>query len=333
MEISDMVEFYQKRSLTQLTVFQPVIFLAQLWLSIEHQKPIALKRKEFIRNMSWGGFLASLGAGSYLKAAMSNARDNTTAIKQIGFNHIKTMETTTATTVLHKAATRGKANHGWLNSHHTFSFANYYNPERMNFGVLRVLNDDVVSGGMGFGTHPHQNMEIISIPLEGDLEHKDSMGTQAIIKQGDVQVMSAGTGIRHSEYNANKNKEVKFLQIWVMPNAQGVPPRYDQITLDLADRKNKLQQILSPNAEDAGVWIHQNAWFNMTTLEAGKSVGYSLNDPQNNGVYAFVIDGSVTINGQKLEKRDGFGLWKLQHLEINADTDTELLLMEVPMSA
>ena len=202
----------------------------------------------------------------------------------------------------------------------------------MNFGVLRVLNDDVVSAAMGFGTHPHNNMEIISIPLEGDLEHKDSMGTSAIIKQGDVQVMSAGTGILHSEYNANKDQEVKFLQIWVMPNKQGVAPRYDQISLNLEDRKNKLQQVLSPNADDAGVWIHQNAWFNMTSLESGKSLNYQLNDSQNNGVYAFVIEGDVTINGQQLSKRDGFGLWDIENLEISANSDTELLLMEVPMT-
>ncbi|MEL7268185.1 MAG: pirin family protein [Bacteroidota bacterium] len=233
--------------------------------------------------------------------------------------------------VLHKADTRGNANHGWLQSRHTFSFANYYNPERMNFGLLRVLNDDIVSEARGFGTHPHRDMEIISIPLEGDLEHKDSMGTSAIIKQGDIQVMSAGTGIMHSEYNANKDKPVKFLQIWVFPNEKGVTPRYDQITLDLDDRKNKMQQVLSPNPEDAGVWIHQNAWFNMTSLEAGKSLTYPLNDAENNGVYAFVLEGEVTINGQALEKRDGFGLWDLAHLDIKADSNTELLLMEVPM--
>ncbi|MEM0931128.1 MAG: pirin family protein [Bacteroidota bacterium] len=242
------------------------------------------------------------------------------------------METKTTTTVLHKADTRGKANHGWLNSHHSFSFANYYNPERMNFGVLRVLNDDVVSAGMGFGTHPHNNMEIISIPLEGDLEHKDSMGTSAVIKQGDIQVMSAGTGILHSEYNANKDREVKFLQIWVVPNEKGVAPRYDQITLNVEDRKNKLQQILSPNADDSGVWIHQNAWFNMTSMEAGNSLDYSLKDPQNNGVYAFVIEGDVSINGQKLERRDGFGLWDVENLEISANSNTEVLLMEIPMN-
>ncbi|WP_299533116.1 pirin family protein [Ulvibacterium sp.] len=242
------------------------------------------------------------------------------------------METKTRTTVLHKAETRGKANHGWLNSHHSFSFANYYNPERMNFGVLRVLNDDVVAAGMGFGTHPHNNMEIISIPLEGDLEHKDSMGTSAVIKQGDIQVMSAGTGILHSEYNANADRKVKFLQIWVVPNEKGVEPRYDQISLNLEDRKNKLQQVLSPNADDTGVWIHQNAWFNMTSLEKEKTLNYPLNDASNNGVYAFVIEGNVTINGQPLERRDGFGLWDVENLEITADSNAELLLMEVPMN-
>ena len=238
----------------------------------------------------------------------------------------------TETTVLHMANTRGKANHGWLNSHHSFSFANYYNPERMSFGVLRVLNDDVVSAGMGFGTHPHSNMEIISIPLEGDLKHKDSTGTSAIIKQGDIQVMSAGSGIMHSEFNANKDKEVKFLQIWVMPNVQGVEPRYDQITLDIEDRKNKFQQILSPNSEDAGVWIHQNAWFNMTALDEGNTLEYQLHDPKNNGLYAFVIEGEVTINGQRLKRRDGYGLWEIERLEITADRNSEVLLMEVPIN-
>ena len=150
-------------------------------------------------------------------------------------------------TLFHKSETRGNANHGWLHSRHTFSFGNYHNPERMHFGVLRVLNDDTVAPSMGFGTHSHQNMEIISVPLEGDLEHKDSMGNTTVIKQGDIQVMSAGTGVQHSEYNKNKDREVKFLQIWVIPNKQNVKPRYDQITLDLDDRKNKLQQVLSPN--------------------------------------------------------------------------------------
>lgn len=235
-------------------------------------------------------------------------------------------------TVIHKADTRGNANHGWLRSRHTFSFANYHNAERMNFGVLRVLNDDVVAESMGFGTHPHRDMEIISIPLEGDLEHKDNMGNQTVIKAGDIQVMSAGTGVMHSEYNHNKDQEVKFLQIWVFPNKQRVEPRYDQITLNREDRKNKLQQVLSPNADDDGVWVHQNAWFHMTELEGGKTVDYKLKDAANNGVYAFVIKGDVTINGEALNQRDGMGLVNVENLDIKADSDAEVLLMEVPMS-
>ena len=169
--------------------------------------------------------------------------------------------------VIHKADSRGFADHGWLKSYHSFSFAGYHHPERMHFGVLRVLNDDMVKGGMGFGKHPHDNMEIISIPLEGDLEHKDSMGNTTIIRNGDIQVMSAGTGIYHSEYNKNKDEAVKFLQIWIYPNKRNVTPRYDQLTMELADRKNKLQQVLSPNPEDAGVWIHQDAWFHIGNFE------------------------------------------------------------------
>jgi quercetin 2,3-dioxygenase len=172
-------------------------------------------------------------------------------------------------TILHKASTRGHADHGWLNAHHTFSFASYYNQDRVQFGVLRVLNDDIVASGMGFGTHPHDNMEIITIPLEGDLAHKDSMGNTEVIKFGDVQVMSAGTGIQHSEFNPNNDKRTNLLQIWVFPKYRNVEPRYQQITLDTSDRNNKLQQILSPNADDAGVWIHQDAWFHMGNLDKG----------------------------------------------------------------
>ena len=234
-------------------------------------------------------------------------------------------------TILHKAETRGDANHGWLHSRHTFSFANYYDPERVHFGALRVLNDDIVEAGMGFGMHPHDNMEIISIPLEGDLEHKDSMGNVSVIKHGDVQVMSAGTGIYHSEYNKNKDQQVKFLQIWVFPNQKKVKPRYDQITLNLADRHNKLQQILSPNADDAGVWIYQNAWFHLGNFDKGVASEYNLR-AKGNGVYAFILSGRVTINGQQLNARDGFGIWDVDTLSITADSDAEFLLMEVPMS-
>ncbi|WP_205690985.1 pirin family protein [Cellulophaga sp. BC115SP] len=237
-----------------------------------------------------------------------------------------------ANTILHKADTRGYANHGWLKSHHTFSFANYYNPERVHFGVLRVLNDDQVAAGRGFGTHPHDNMEIISIPLEGDLEHKDSMNNVAVIKKGDIQVMSAGTGVYHSEYNRNSDKETKFLQIWVFPNKKNVTPRYDQMTLDIADRRNRLQQILSPNPEDAGVWIHQDAWFNIGTFDAGTTANYDIKR-QGNGVYAFILKGDFEIDGQTVNQRDGLGIWNTKSIALKALTqDAEILLMDVPMT-
>ncbi|HMQ59764.1 MAG TPA: pirin family protein [Flavilitoribacter sp.] len=232
--------------------------------------------------------------------------------------------------ILHKADTRGLADHGWLVSRHTFSFANYYNPERVHFGALRVLNDDRVAPGKGFGTHPHDNMEIISIPLEGDLEHKDSMGNTTVIREGDVQVMSAGTGIFHSEYNKNADKEVKFLQIWVFPDKANVKPRYDQITLQNSRLKNQLFQVLSPNPEDDGVWIHQNAWFHMGNLEKGYTGEYALHG-EGTGVYAFVLDGEISIDGRSLAKRDGFGVWDTDKITITADSDARLLLMEVPM--
>jgi redox-sensitive bicupin YhaK (pirin superfamily) len=237
-----------------------------------------------------------------------------------------------AQTILHKAETRGDANHGWLHSRHTFSFADYYNPERMNFGALRVLNDDRVEAGMGFGTHPHENMEIVSIPLEGDLEHKDSMGNISVIKNGDVQVMSAGTGITHSEYNKNKDRVVKFLQIWVIPNKNNVMPRYDQITLKNSDRHNTFQQILSPNAGDAGVWIYQDAWFHLGQFDKGVSTNYTIKK-KGNGVYAFIIKGDVSIERNNLNERDGLGVWDSDTISIKANSQgAEVLLMEVPMS-
>ncbi len=190
-------------------------------------------------------------------------------------------------TVLHKSDSRGDANHGWLHSRLTFSFADYYNPERMHFGVIRVLNDDVVEAGQGFGTHPHNNMEIISIPLEGDLQHSDSMNNIAVIRKGDIQVMSAGSGITHSEYNKNKDKKVKFLQIWVFPNKMNVDPRYDQITLNPSERINKLQQIVSPIPGDEGVWIHQDAWFHLGKFEKGRITEYPLK--KRGMVYMFLI--------------------------------------------
>lgn len=234
-------------------------------------------------------------------------------------------------TVLHKAKTRGHANHGWLDTNHTFSFAHYYDPQRMHFGVLRVLNDDFVEGGNGFGTHPHDNMEIISIPLYGDLEHKDSMGNTAVIKQNDVQIMSAGKGIYHSEYNKNKEKKVNFLQIWVYPKEKNIEPRYEQKTYKPEDRVNKLQQVVSAVKGEEGVWINQDAWFYLGNLKKGFETEYVIRQ-QGNGVYAFVIEGDVTINGQALNKRDGLGVWDTDKLSITATTDTEVLLMEVPMN-
>lgn len=232
--------------------------------------------------------------------------------------------------VIHRASSRGHADHGWLNTHHTFSFAGYHDPERMHFGVLRVLNDDYVAAGKGFGTHPHDNMEIITIPLEGDLEHKDSMGNSAIIKSGDVQVMSAGSGIYHSEFNPNEDKHVQLLQIWVFPNKRNVEPRYDQITLDQSKLDNNMYQILSPNQDDDGVWIHQDAWFHLGNLSGGSDHTYTMKK-NGNGVYAFLIDGKATIEGEELNKRDAIGIWGTDRLDIKADSDTKLLLMEVPM--
>ena len=235
-------------------------------------------------------------------------------------------------TVLHKANTRGHANHGWLDAHHSFSFANYYNPERMHFGVLRVLNDDRIAGGRGFGMHPHDNMEIITIPLQGNLQHKDNMGNAAVIKQGDVQVMSAGTGIMHSEFNEQADKEVKLLQIWMFPNKKNVTPRYDQITLKNQEVRNQFYQVLSPNADDEGVWVHQNAWFHLGKFDEDTNANYELKAPTTNGVYAFVINGSVTIEGQELGLRDGFGVWNTDCLDIKASKDAHILLMEAPVA-
>lgn len=229
----------------------------------------------------------------------------------------------------HSAASRGHANHGWLDSHHTFSFANYRNPARMNFGVLRVLNDDVVAGGKGFGTHAHDNMEIVSIPLEGDLAHEDSIGNRTVIRAGDVQVMSAGTGVRHSEMNASPDEPVRFLQIWMFPDARGVAPRYDQITL--SPKPNAWQQILSPDEDDAGVWAHQNAWWSIGEFDAGHAATYELHAPDTNGVYLFVLEGAAEVGDQALGARDGYGLTDVETLDLTAVAKSRVLLMEVPM--
>ncbi|MCU0444503.1 MAG: pirin family protein [Microscillaceae bacterium] len=233
-------------------------------------------------------------------------------------------------TVLHRANTRGHANYGWLDTNHTFSFARYHNPERMHFGVLRVLNDDIVSGGKGFGTHPHDNMEIISIPLYGDLEHQDSMGNRTVIRQNDVQIMSAGTGVQHSEYNHHTDKAVNFLQIWVFPKKQNIKPNYDQKHYAPENRHNKLQLVVSPAGED-GVDINQDAWFSLGNLDRGFATTYTPR-LKGNGVYVFVIEGEVTVAGQKLGKRDGFGIWDTAQVAIAAESDAQVLIMDVPMA-
>jgi len=289
-----------------------------------------MNRKNFLSGLTKGALSTALGA-SVLKASGSDKESEKEPIGQVGFNHLPNKEEKTMKTVLHKADTRGHANHGWLNSHHSFSFANYYNPERVHFGKLRVLNDDTVAPGRGFGTHPHDNMEIISIPMSGDLEHKDSMGTAAVIKEGEIQVMSAGTGVFHSEYNKNSDKEVKFLQIWIFPDQKNVTPRYDQIQIADLIEPNAFSQILSPNQEDQGVWIHQNAWFHMGSFDKGTETSYEIKGA-GNGVYAFVLEGSAEIEGQSLTKRDGLGVWETDNLTVKADAGAKVLLMEVPMN-
>jgi redox-sensitive bicupin YhaK (pirin superfamily) len=234
-------------------------------------------------------------------------------------------------TRLHAADRRGHVSFGWLDSHHSFSFGNYYDPEKVHFGMLRVLNDDIITGGSGFGAHPHDNMEIISIPLEGAIEHKDSTGTQAVINENDVQIMSAGTGIKHSEYNHNKDKDANFLQIWIIPKKRNIEPRYDQKSFDPAERINKFQTVVAPD-DDKATWINQDAWLSLGNFKGGFTTSYAVKKA-GNGVYAFVLNGSVTINGQTLYKRDALGIWDIDQLEIEAATDSELLLIDIPMVA
>jgi len=290
-----------------------------------------MERKDFLKKAMLGtGILVT---GTAVAKVIENEIDELYPLTaQVGFNHIPPSKSDAVNQmVIHRAETRGQANHGWLNARHSFSFAGYYNPERMHFGVLRVLNDDTIAGGRGFSTHPHDNMEIITIPLEGAIEHKDSMGNQGIIARGEVQVMSAGTGIHHSEFNHLADQDLKLLQIWLFPNKHGVTPRYDQIKLG-EPVQNGWQQILSPSKDDEGVWIHQNAWFNLGRLDKEAQLTYALHMPKGNGVYAFVISGEINVNGEVLRTRDAAGLWDIQSLDIKANSDAEVLLMEVPMS-
>jgi redox-sensitive bicupin YhaK (pirin superfamily) len=231
---------------------------------------------------------------------------------------------------IHRAESRGFADHGWLKSYHSFSFASYYNPERMGFGLLRVLNDDTVSPGMGFGEHPHDNMEIVSIPLKGSLEHRDSMGNKMVIGPNEVQIMSAGKGVRHSEYNHSKTEEVKFLQIWVLPKERNIKPRYEQKVFKAEERRNKFQTVVSPEQTDGALWINQDARFVLTDLKNGKALTYSLKD-EAKGVYIFVLEGSIETSGETLKRRDAIGVSETMKIEIKALENAEILLIEVPM--
>jgi len=233
-------------------------------------------------------------------------------------------------TKIQRASERGKANFGWLDSHHSFSFGHFYDPQKMQFGALRVLNDDIVKGGQGFGEHPHDNMEIISIPLKGSLAHKDSTGTDGIIKTGDVQIMSAGTGIRHSEFNASKTDEVNFLQLWVIPKKENIKPHYEQKNFEVEGRKDKWQVVVSPDEKDGGVWINQDAVFSLALAEKDSPLTYK-NKFSGNGVYLFILDGEVEVNGESLQKRDAIEISDADEFEIKAKSDAELLAVEVPM--
>lgn len=233
--------------------------------------------------------------------------------------------------IFHPSKTRGEANHGWLQAKHSFSFANYFNPERIQFGALRVLNDDIIAPGKGFGMHPHDNMEIITIPLEGALEHKDSMNNIGVIEADEVQVMSAGTGVYHSEYNKNSNQSVNLLQLWVLPNQKNITPRYDQKNIKEFKKINTLYPIITPDSEDSTLWIHQDAWFHLGDFNQETRVSYPLNK-DGNGVYIFIIEGTAEIEGEKLQKRDALGVWETNSISLIAKENTRALIIEVPMN-
>ena len=233
--------------------------------------------------------------------------------------------------IFHPASSRGAADHGWLQAKHSFSFANYYDSERVQFGALRVLNDDIIAPGMGFGTHPHDNMEIITIPLDGTLEHKDSMDNIGVIETDEIQVMSAGSGVYHSEYNKNKDQSVSLLQIWVFPNKKNVTPRYDQKNIKDLKKVNSFYPIVTPNQNGPGMWIHQDAWFHLGEFDKETRINYNINK-KGNGVYAFLIEGSVQIDGESLEKRDALGIWDTEKFELLANQNSRVLLIEVPLN-
>jgi hypothetical protein len=231
--------------------------------------------------------------------------------------------------IVHKANTRGSADHGWLKVNHSFSFAQWYDPNKTNFGALRVLNDDTIAGRGAFGTHPHDNMEIITIPLTGALAHKDSIGNEGTIEAGEIQVMSAGLGILHSEANPT-DVSTNLFQIWIFPNKKDVEPRYDQFKIDVSRMKNNFLQLVSPNDDDDGAWIHQNAYIHMTELENGKSLSYKVHS-KSNGIYAMMVEGEASIQDELLSKRDAIGIWNEKEVNFTAKTDSKIMVIEVPM--
>ncbi|MCW8804102.1 MAG: pirin family protein [Ignavibacteriaceae bacterium] len=232
--------------------------------------------------------------------------------------------------IIHKADSRGYFDYGWLKTNHTFSFSNYYDPERVSFGMLRVLNDDFVAAGQGFGTHPHNDMEIVTIPLDGALAHKDSTGSEGVIYPDEVQIMSAGTGIRHSEYNHLENGKSNFLQLWIFPDKKGHKPRYNQKSFDSDKRINNLQFIVTPEKKNDNLWLNQDAYLALTDLEKDKSIDYKTHTKES-GVYLFLIEGKISIGGDSLSKRDGIGIWDTEGFSITAKEDSRVLLIEVPM--
>ena len=233
--------------------------------------------------------------------------------------------------IFHASSTRGEANQGWLHAKHSFSFANYFDPKRIQFGALRVLNDDIIAPGMGFGSHPHDNMEIITIPLEGALEHKDSMDNIGVIEADEIQVMSAGTGIYHSEYNKNKDKQVKVLQLWVLPKEKNVTPRYDQKSIKELKKPNTLYPIVTPDPNGPAMWIHQDAWFHMGDFNQSTEIEYKINKA-GNGVYVFLIEGSAEIAGEAIKKKDALGIWETDNFSLNMASNSRILLIEVPVN-
>jgi hypothetical protein len=233
--------------------------------------------------------------------------------------------------IIHKADSRGHFDYGWLKTYHTFSFSDYFDRERVNFGMLRVLNDDEIEGGQGFGTHPHNDMEIVTIPLEGAVAHKDSTGGEGVIYPDEIQIMSAGTGIRHSEFNHLQDGTTKLLQLWIFPDRKGHKPRYDQKFFDSDERKNKLQYIVTPEKKDGNLWLNQNAYLSLTNLDKGKLINYKINT-KGNGAYLFLIDGEIKVADETLTKRDGIGIYDTDEFSITAANDSQILIIEVPMN-